>query len=111
MLQAPTEAPQPGDSCCSPSSGGGGGVQRALSPLEKTFDGVRDVNVSVALMEDFMRCGCGAPKPIFLASKSCFHMKDSMRFGCGALNPKPFVKIARGAHGGLPLGRLRSPKP
>ena len=55
MLQAPTEPPLLGEGCCSPSSSGAS-VQHPPSPLEKTFDGVRDVNVSVALMEDFMRC-------------------------------------------------------
>ena len=55
MLSAPTEPPQPGDSCCAPPPASSV-IVHAPSPLEKIFDGVRDVNVSVALMEDFMRC-------------------------------------------------------
>jgi len=41
-------SPTEGDPCCAP--------QHAQSPLEKDFEGIRDVNVSVSLMEDFMRC-------------------------------------------------------
>lgn len=41
-------SPTEGDPCCAP--------QHPPSPLQKDFDGIRDVNVSVSLMEDFMRC-------------------------------------------------------
>jgi hypothetical protein len=41
-------SPTAGQPCCS--------LQHPPHPLEKKFEGIRDVNVSVSLMEDFMRC-------------------------------------------------------
>ena len=41
-------SPETDGTCCAP--------QHPPSPLEKDFEGLRDVNVSVSLMEDFMRC-------------------------------------------------------
>ncbi len=58
MLLAPTAPPAPGDTCCTPPppADGSTAIVHPPSPLEKDFEGVRDVNVSVALMEEFMQC-------------------------------------------------------
>ena len=58
MLQAPTAPPAPGDTCCTPppAADSSTAIVHPPSPLEKDFEGVRDVNVSVALMEEFMQC-------------------------------------------------------
>ena len=58
MLQAPTAPPTPGDTCCTPppAAASSAAIVHPPSPLEKDFEGVRDVNVSVALMEEFMQC-------------------------------------------------------
>lgn len=51
-------SPTAGDPCCGPTG-------RTPSPLDKPagFEGVRDVHVSVSLMEDFMRCAVADLEP------------------------------------------------
>lgn len=63
MLQAPTAPPAPGDTCCTPPPPPetSTAIVHPPSPLEKDFEGVRDVNVSVALMEEFMQCVAACP--------------------------------------------------
>ena len=75
MLQAPTAPPPAGDTCCTPPppAGTSSAIVHPPSPLEKDFEGVRDVNVSVSLMEEFMQCvaACHAALALHLGHDSC----------------------------------------
>lgn len=66
-------SPTAGDQCCSPAA-------RTPSPLDKPagFEGVRDVHVSVSLMEDFMRCADAGVLPHIpvIHCRPCPHGRD-----------------------------------